>query len=402
MGYDFQKTYTLIPQTPLLHFQHNDAGATLRASEVKPKLDAFIIKKKGGIDKIPDSWFVKKDQSHALNYKIRLTAAEAVRKINVGRDTPYDIYYGNMGDNNQNNVLGIECKTELEITCFIEELLKCIKDNIAIFFIVTNFGRMSNKGFGSFIVENVTPRYYEEGFIAKCLKDTYSAAHCYSWNSGDKTKIFKQIKAVYSLMKSGNNLWKLDRDTGKYFQVKPAYSRSLLFEYMHEKHQIGNEKAWLKQNGIAPAIGTQHDQHDNKSGYVRALLGVGDKIEFLNDAQIRSKRDAERHNRANCRIKTTVSISNSQIERLASPILFKVINNKIYYVGRRINPIIYGKAFTFDSSMGNDICKVPEKEEVNKDKKEFIDHFLHYCYEKLNAGTLKKSRDTENLIIKEY
>ena len=32
-------------QTPLIHFQHAQVGATLRASEVKPKLDKFIIGK---------------------------------------------------------------------------------------------------------------------------------------------------------------------------------------------------------------------------------------------------------------------------------------------------------------------------------------------------------------------
>ena len=32
-------------QTPILHFQPDTAGATVRASEVKPKLDKFLIKK---------------------------------------------------------------------------------------------------------------------------------------------------------------------------------------------------------------------------------------------------------------------------------------------------------------------------------------------------------------------
>lgn len=34
---------TLKQHTPLIHFQHDQYGATLRASEVKPKLDKFII-----------------------------------------------------------------------------------------------------------------------------------------------------------------------------------------------------------------------------------------------------------------------------------------------------------------------------------------------------------------------
>ena len=34
--------------TPLIHFQHDQEGATLRASEVKPKLDRFILTRLGG------------------------------------------------------------------------------------------------------------------------------------------------------------------------------------------------------------------------------------------------------------------------------------------------------------------------------------------------------------------
>jgi len=37
-------TIYLCQQTPLLHFQHQQAGATLRATEVKPKLDKFLIR----------------------------------------------------------------------------------------------------------------------------------------------------------------------------------------------------------------------------------------------------------------------------------------------------------------------------------------------------------------------
>lgn len=32
-------------QSPMIHFQYDQAGATLRASEVKPKLDRFLLNK---------------------------------------------------------------------------------------------------------------------------------------------------------------------------------------------------------------------------------------------------------------------------------------------------------------------------------------------------------------------
>lgn len=44
MAYSFQKVYTLIAQTPMIHFQHDQKGATLRATEVKPKLDRYLLK----------------------------------------------------------------------------------------------------------------------------------------------------------------------------------------------------------------------------------------------------------------------------------------------------------------------------------------------------------------------
>lgn len=43
----YKLTFTLKQHTPIIHFQHDQAGATLRASEVKPKLDKFIIEQMG-------------------------------------------------------------------------------------------------------------------------------------------------------------------------------------------------------------------------------------------------------------------------------------------------------------------------------------------------------------------
>ena len=36
--------FELIQHTPIIHFQAKDMGATLRASEVKPKLDRYLMK----------------------------------------------------------------------------------------------------------------------------------------------------------------------------------------------------------------------------------------------------------------------------------------------------------------------------------------------------------------------
>jgi hypothetical protein len=73
-------TITLKQHTPLIHFQHSQKGATLRATEVKPKLDRFVLTALGngnyeaGIEEAKNKgWLIGKKCEHpALNYKIRI------------------------------------------------------------------------------------------------------------------------------------------------------------------------------------------------------------------------------------------------------------------------------------------------------------------------------------------
>lgn len=347
----FLREYTLVAQTPLIHFQHNQDGATLRATEVKPKLDAFLIKKaqEQGID--ISGWLISKEH-RALNYKMRLSACGEQDCIDIGFKTPYDIYYGNMGSNGIKKK-AIDGDVKLKIVCVIPGLVQFIDKYVSEFFIVTNFGTMSNKGFGSYIVQGKTPGARE---ISEAMRKQYGAKKCYSFNGG-KTP-FKQIKTVYSIIKSGMNF--------------RGYQRSLLFLYMHDKYEFGNEKAWLKQEKIAPAIGRNKGQQDNEFYYVRALLGITDHIEFINDI-------GDRKN------KTVVTIKNTagKIDRLMSPIIFKVIGDRVYMVANRIDDNIFGATFEFRSSEGNGTLSVPSKEELGES---FIDEFMAYAVSELNKG----------------
>ena len=44
---NFKLEFKLKQHTPLIHFQHDQSGATLRATELKPKLDKFVLMKIG-------------------------------------------------------------------------------------------------------------------------------------------------------------------------------------------------------------------------------------------------------------------------------------------------------------------------------------------------------------------
>ena len=369
--YKYQETYTLLPQSPLIHFQWKQDGAALRATEVKPKLDRYIInryKKQYG-ESVPNKW--KNNQSpNALNYKLRIVAKETPKITLLGyynrknnRNTPeqqryannncpYDIYYGNMGSNDEKR--GVSVKTELTVTCFISELLEFIDSVIGDFFIVTNFGTMQSKGFGSYIVDN---KPSDPDYICQTLMAEYKAKACYRFKASGAP--FKQIKCINSLLKSGVN---------QCYGKNPAYQRSILFDYMHE-YDIGNEKAWLKQQKIAPALGKKVNQHDKVSRYVRALFGISEAVEYKNSMT-----------KARDKVTVTIKESGKEIERLNSPILFKVIHHTIYFVGTPINNDIYGKTFKFSSSMGKGEISVPRKDELPED---FMNDFMHYAFAEL-------------------
>lgn len=162
--------------TPLIHFQHEQCGATLRASEVKPKLDRFLIDKLGGIDKIKKDchgWLVGKGEHPSLDYKMRIEAEKPVEgvKLKSGQN-PRNRKWNTLGfpENNKllilTNMGGKDTEEELvnfsmhesitmTLNCKYDGMLEELKKNIPLFFSTTNFGQRQNKGFGSFTIRAI-------------------------------------------------------------------------------------------------------------------------------------------------------------------------------------------------------------------------------------------------------
>jgi len=194
-GNVFKTEYKLKQHTMLLHFQAkptNEENVCLRASEVKPKLDRFIVKKLEGKDKLKQahpSWIQAEHQNGedvALKYRMTIVRCSECMNIyetdhRTGKDKKNgvpepdfvlpNIYYGNMGDKPEIYGVFFLDGLEIRITCFIPELLKCIDEYIAEFFAVTNFGTMQSKGFGSFTV--MGEKYKCD--IATALKANYDS-----------------------------------------------------------------------------------------------------------------------------------------------------------------------------------------------------------------------------------
>lgn len=367
MYYSFKKEYTLKPHSPLIHFQWEQKNAGLRATEVKPKLDKYI-KRCAEKDKvtIPENWIIKNSPKQALDYKMSISTVGECKIVELGylkelkSKSPYDIFHGNMGAEEKKKKKGVIAEHKLTIICFNKELREYINKVIGDFFIVTNFGTMQGKGFGSFTVKGYSD---DTEYICNTLKKEYGSEACYRFMT-ERGKEFKQIKCLYSLMKTGIN-------TKNFYGEQIAYRRSILFDYMHKPGiKIGNEKAWMKQKGIAPSLGKETDQIDKVNRYVRALFGICEAIDFKNS--LSNPKD---------KVKVTIEETSNEIKRLNSPVLFKVINNYVYFIGTEINDEIYGKTFEFSSKNGSGKIEVPTKEELPVN---FMDDFMQYAFLKLN------------------
>lgn len=368
-NYSFEKQYTLLAQTPLVHFQSRQWGATLRATEVKPKLDRFLhhkMKEKP----IPSNWYM--GSTKALNYKLHFRICGKRETVPLN-NRAYDICYAARSGSNKDSgqeLGGILANVTMSVICMVKELRELIDSCIGEFFLVHNFGYMQNKGFGSFVLEGD-----EQADVATALKAYYGAKKCYTFQ-GNGTP-FAAIKAVYGVMKSGINF--------------RGYQRSSLFLFLHtDEFQIGNEKAWLKQNGAPADVGYHCEKwqrnSDHAPHYVRALLGVGDHLDFIKDLNNRND-------------KVTYILKGKKgevsISRLSSPIFFKVVGDNVYYVARKINKVIFGATFLFSrrkeenkkESIPIGTLTVPTEEQLGED---FMERFLDYHKDTFNQAAATK------------
>ena len=315
-------TIKLKQHTPLIHFQHDQDGATLRASEVKPKLDKYIIKhefhdnfdecKKYLVGYNPKKLKELKSKwdagIRALDYKMSIEASGREeymigsivgssepdgkpKEVIILTTTPFFaqeqenrkiVTTRKEGDKkvstfHENEWVKIPKKglkwsdVTLEMFSIRPSLIEIIRNHVVCFFICTNFGTRSDKGFGSFTVESVNgssedsnfkEEIYEKAFktnYAFCYKRDFSLEEDYSLST-----IFREIKSDYQKLKSGVNM-------GKY------YKKSLLFCYAIDRMNQNPrwEKRHFKQE-MKDQLGftTTLDQQGNKVYDVKRELKI--------------------------------------------------------------------------------------------------------------------------------
>ena len=385
---DFKLEFTLQQHTPMIHFQSDQAGATLRATELKPKLDRFLIEYAFGNDFEKYKSFLigyesitklkkrepKKsdfDDKLAFDYKVKISVdsnkIENIEKRNprTGREIRNPLFFGNMGDSDVHKKRFIlSKKIVISFFSFNRVLLDSINNNFEAFLANTNFGTRQSKGFGSFYIES-------KDFNSSLVKATV-----YSFDS-TPNQYQEDINLFYSFLRSGTNVVNFRTKKGRF------YAKALSFMYAKEHNMTWDKKA-IKQKYFQRENCLNYNS--NNEYLIRDLFGLSSEQRWMSYRANISKEHNEKD-------------KNRKIERFKSPITFKPIivhdRVKVYFWADSNIKAFLDKEFVIKNNKRGDLkLSTPPTfsfEEFFKfafgiDISSHIDNRYHYTneYKKLN------------------
>lgn len=393
--YDWQKEYKLVQHTPLIHFQHSEPHACLRATEVKPKLDRFLIEQLEKDDRFGDGrwkkWFVGDGSQQSFDYMMRITpnseqverthsieraiARAEHRPPNASFHEIHKNYFGNMasGNNIQDTIretfkesLFYKDGLTLTIRCFIPELLTLIDEHIRGFFMMHNFGTRQRKGFGSFTVDISTKPNEPKGFdlVGKYCPNAY---YCKLGNDVNADALLDAVWVISAFLRSGFN-----RGEGNYV-------RGFVFRYFQrEKNPLANDKAFVKQQVLRNVYDeATRGEHLHPYGnnvryrYVRGLLGTNENSRFCRAPRGETREDRTVHN---------IYIHSAEgVERFPSPLLFKPIGKFVFILPQKMPDEIFGSEFYI----------LEKNQEDEYDRKATSEQKLNYLQTECKDGMIK-------------
>lgn len=306
-------TFTLKQHTPMLHFQASQQGTTLRASDVKPRFDRWLVQTAfngkfedckeylvGYDSKKPNDLRDKfKAGFRALNYKMHIESERG------GRVIPFSDFLGTdnrgkkkyqqnapmyFGDKSGRTVelLNNTGAITLTVNCFHEVLAQKIKDNISHFFLIHNFGTRASKGYGAFTVGN----------------DVSESRLYYDVEAKSYLDVLNEVDLIYKTIRSGINFG------GVYF-------KSLMFSYAKSKNLRWDKKS-IKESLLLPREMNDQSTKWHNPDVLTFRNAESDRADFRDALGLSTNEKWSYYG-------MVVSKKKSSIDRFASPILFKPV-----------------------------------------------------------------------------
>jgi hypothetical protein len=297
--------FDLVQHTPLIHFQALQKGASLRATELKPKFDRFLKEKLSKELKKDDLEKLYLKGQKAFDYKVFI---EPIKEKYEDFEEYSPLFFGNikpknMSDEEFERIKKRKKKTyslKIKFYSFKPEMIEYINKYFEAFLANTNFGTRQSKGFGSF--------YLDKNFNVSLIE----ANKVYSF----KTKNWEEDIAVfYKFLRAGIN-------------EKGFYTKPLIFLYAKKQEWEWDKRA-IKEWFFSDELEKQKQKYrnsdvlwfesDNKY-LVRDLFGLS-TFQYWKTYGIKVTKKSVRKNEK----------GKPYYGRMKSPITFKVINDTVYF-----------------------------------------------------------------------
>lgn len=249
-------TIKLKQHTPILHFQHYlvKSGATLRVTELKPKLDRYL----NANYTIPAEWRI--NGTDAINYKLKITPS--LPSEVYGSKPPMFFGQGKKPVLLPSNVEEEQSTLTIQFFCLNSDLINRLQSiNWTDFFLSTNFGTRQSKGYGSFFPKDIPNPFVPADMIGKEIRidktdkeeqgtvyrvDSFFISHSPTWEN-----VMNEISDVYKCLRSGIN------EGGIYF-------KSLMFAFAKDKGQWWDKRV-IKELFFLKNLEEQRKKHNKRT-----------------------------------------------------------------------------------------------------------------------------------------
>lgn len=356
----------VVQMTPMIHFQYKEPGATLRATEVKPKLDRYLLHAAFHDD--PEqykNYLVAKDKNNtatvlALDYRLVISAnpEDFERPIQLASPPTSRNYTGSIWD--KSNAVATMLKPDKTLTLIFRTQYPALIDHIQkwihSFFAGENFGRRQSKGFGSFLTE-ITAGDFEKyhNALKQHLQTIWAKRDLkvhYFTSPSDWKQVLNDIRDMHRVLKSGDGLSGNNNRIPSFLMQTYASSHYKLKNFDNEKKLMITR---IVQNVRPIDLNASSESSTNPNSYqphgrfLRSMLGLPGFLEFrkilINGYPYTVR----------------IRINNREIQRFRSPITYKpvMINNEwhCYLILVPIPMEMYGKTFVFSSNGRNVIAE---------------------------------------------
>ena len=405
----------LTQYTPLLHFQGEQEGACLRASEVKPALDNFIADWLQNHPEDADKSWILSEVNRHIAYRYRMTFTpngepEHQRAQDNMPKRPYfymyrttndknktvvkgdihRLYFAAMGDdafdgNGESKTTGVFYPKGMTMTILVpgdrdNRLSDLLKKLIPPFFALHCIGNRSNKGFGSFGVKEINGN--PEGILIPMQLAQYApnqkTLYYVEYGNQACTSHKEYLDDVFMLsqvIKAGLNYT---------FVNDNSYYKGLIFRYFLDPNkqdgkEIHSEKRFIKDQMLC--LG---GKKANTTNFVRGIIGLPQNYDYKNFYT---------HDKD-----FAVEVSHDVIERYENPIHFKPCGRYLFIIPQIMPDKMLATKFILHSKKKNRSGTViEEKQKTIQTPSDFnIISFLDYCVSEYDNDRSELIENFEN------